>query len=154
MKFKLIVLILILIQFCCKKTTNNPASAQIISGRYQANTYNNGGSPNILYPINGQTITLQIDPVSDDSVSVQVNSTINGSYSPGGNAVYPNTAVHETICSNCQYDKTYSISLGSQLNPGTLENTIWFDPNNNAYYTYIPPNYTKGTVQTIFVKTK
>jgi hypothetical protein len=136
----------------CRKNMDEHSAALTISGIYEAKTYQSFGNV-ITYPINGQTISLQINPVSKDSVRVQINSTFNGFYSPGNAAIYPEVYVEESICSNCQHYSIYEISLAPQVHPGTLENTIWVDPDNNAYYTYIPPNDNAGAVQTIFVKT-
>ncbi len=138
---------------CNKITIENIPAAQAVSGIFAAKTYQSFGSP-IPYPINGQTIQLQIDPVAKDTVRVQVNSTQNGIYSPGEFAVYPKVYVQEKPCTNCGGVILYTLSLAPPLDAGTLENSIWFDAQRNAYYTYIPPGYNKGAVQTVFVKLK
>jgi hypothetical protein len=106
----------------------------------------------MAYPINGETITVQIDPVSRDSVQVKIISTQNGFYSPGASAIYSKVYVKEINCTSCQFRRSYTLTLAPPTHSGTAENTIWFDPTSNAYYTYIPPGYTKGAVQTVFVK--
>lgn len=138
---------------CNKITIENIPAARAVSGVFIAKTYQSFGSP-IPYPINGQTIQLQIDPVAKDTVRVQVNSTQNGFYSPGELAVYPKVYVQEKPCSNCAGVKLYTLNLAPPVDAGTLENSIWLDAQRNAYYTYIPPGYNKGAVQTVFVKMK
>jgi hypothetical protein len=147
----LIVLVFAFGLLSCKKTSVEASPGQAISGTYEAKTYDSFGQV-MNYPLNAQTMSIQITAVSKDSARVEVNSTTNGYYSPGDAAVYPKVMVTETICANCQYCKTYKISFAPPVDPGTLENSIWFDPQYNAYYTYIPPGYTKGAVQTVLVK--
>ena len=148
------LLLLAILCLGCRKSVVELTPAQQVSGAYEAKTYNDVFSPLMTYPINGKTITLQIEPVSRDSALVKVLSTKNGFYSPGDSAIYPKVYVKEINCTSCQYHRTYTLTLAPPISPGTMENTIWFDPNNNAYYTYIPPDYTKGEVQTVFVKIK
>lgn len=155
MKLKLLAAVLLIIgSVSCKKAVEEPTPAEAISGVYEAKTYNGVVIPLMTYPINGQTITLRILPVSKDTVRVEVNSTSNGFYSPGAATIYPKVFVKESNCNTCQYTRIYTIALAPPVNQGTSENSIWFDPKNNAYYTFIPPNYTTGAVQTVFVKTE
>ncbi|HEY4876871.1 MAG TPA: hypothetical protein VIH86_14930 [Puia sp.] len=137
----------------CNKTAVISSPAQAISGKYEAKTYNDVFSALVYYPINGQTMSLQIDPISKDSVRVEVNSTVNGFYSPGNSKIYPSVFVVKKVNANEQFDGMFIIALAPSVDPGTLENSIWFDSQNNAYYTFIPPNYTKGAIQTMFVRT-
>ena len=153
MRHKIIFLIFLTYGFVsCGKSVEELTPAQAVSGTFLAKKYDDIVSPLMTYPINGKTITLQIDPVTRDSVLVKVLSTQNGFYSPGDSAIYSKVYVKEINCTSCQYHRTYTLTLAPPTFPGTADNTIWFDPNNNAYYTYIPPGYTKGGVQTVFVK--
>jgi hypothetical protein len=153
MKPKVVFLILFTYGFVsCRKSVGELTPAQAVSGTFLAKTYNDIVSPLMTYPINGKTIKLQINPVSTDSVRVQVFSTQNGYYSPGDSTIYSKAFVKSINCLSCQYPRTYTITLAPPTSTGTADNTIWFDLNNNAYYTYIPPGYTKGDVQTVFVK--
>uniref|UniRef100_UPI002613B398 hypothetical protein n=1 Tax=Hydrotalea sp. TaxID=2881279 RepID=UPI002613B398 len=84
MKSKLVYLIFLTYGFVsCGKSVEEVTPAQAISGTFLAKTYNDVVSPLMTYPINGKTITLQINPVSRDTVQVKVLSTKNGFYSPG-----------------------------------------------------------------------
>lgn len=153
MKTKLTLIILLTSQlFACHKSNEEPLKslAETISGTYGATSHVSFGK-SLSYPINGKTISLQIEAVAKDSVRIIVNSIENNIYSPGQTAVYSKVAVSKSTC-NCADPVTYRVSLGVPVNQGTLENIIWFDANKRAFYTYIPPNYTKGAVQTVFTK--
>src|SRR5689334_22131864 len=148
---KKILLFLLILSSGCNKSNTILSSSEVLKGTYIAKSYD--GFIMESYPINGKTFSMQIDVVSADTVHVLISSTENGFYSPGDTLINLNAFVYKRNCTNCQYTTTYQISLGTQIFPGTLDNTIWFDAKNNAYYTYIPPNFTKGDVQTIMVKT-
>jgi hypothetical protein len=153
MKSKLIFLVFLTYGFVsCGKSAEEVTPAQAVSGNFLAKTFDGVALPLMAYPINGKTIKLEINPVSRDTVEVKVFSTQNGFYSPGDSAMYSKVYVKEIDCKSCQYHRTYTLALAPPTFPGTADNTIWFDPNNNAYYTYIPSGYTKGAVQTRFVK--
>jgi hypothetical protein len=153
MKSKYILIILISVGLIsCRKSSEFESPSQAIAGDYEAETYNNGTSPLINYPINGETMRLQIQLISKDSVSVNVSSSVNGFYSPGSSALYPSVFVAKKTDGNGQFAGLFMISLAPPIHAGTLENSIWFDQENNAYYTFVPPNYTKGAVQAIFTK--
>ena len=153
MKLRSIFLIfLIYISASCGKSVAELTPAKAVSGSFLSKTWDGIALGTRAYPINGKTITVQIDPVSRDSVQVKVISTQNDIYSPGDSAIYSKVYVKEINCTSCQYPRSYTLTLAPPTHPGTAENTIWFDPTSNAYYTYIPPGYTKGAVQTVFVK--
>jgi len=135
----------------CKKSSVNRSASDAIQGSYTANIYTNGRII-LTYPINGKTFMMKIVHISEDSVEVTINSTANGFYSPGDTVINLKTAVETISCRSCQYPVTYQFALGALRLPGTLENVIWFDPSNNAYYTYVPKGYTQGAVQTIMTK--
>lgn len=154
MKTKLTLMVLLASQFLtCQKSNEEPLKslAETISGTYEATSHESFGK-SLSYPINGKTISLQIEAVTKDTVRIVVNSISNDIYSPGETKVYPKVAVSKSTCSACSDPVTYRVSLGLPVNQGTLENVIWFDANKRAFYTYIPPNYTKGAVQTAFTK--
>lgn len=156
MKFKFaIIIILTYLLIGCNKSVIEPTAAEAISGTYEAKTYQ-AFDDELTYPINSQTIRIQIDAVSKDTVKVQVNSSINGFYSPGDTAIYPKVFVKETVGSNLQYRKSYQIFLAPPINNGTAENSISFEPDydNKASYIYSPPGYTLGAVETILVRIK
>jgi hypothetical protein len=153
MKFRFIFLLFLTYVFVgCEKSVDEPTPAQAVSGTFLAKTWNGVALGSMAYPINGETITVQIDPVSRDSVQVKIISTQNGFYSPGASAIYSKVYVKEINCTTCQYRRSYTLTLAPPTNAGTAENTISFDPNGNAYYTYIPPGLTNGAVQTVLVK--
>jgi len=138
----------------CNKSAVQPlTAAQAISGSYTAATYQSFGISK-AYPINGQTIQIQISPVAADSVMVKVFSTVNGFYSPGTASTYPSVFVKTLNCISCQFSQFYSVCLSAPIDPGTLENTIVLQPayDNKASYYYIPPNYDKGAVETILTR--
>ena len=111
MKFKFAIIIFLTYSLIgCKKSVIEPTAAEAISGTYEAKTYH-AFDDELTYPINSQTIRIQIDAVSKDTVRVQVNSSINGFYSPGESAIYPKVFVKETVGSNLQYRKSYQIFL-------------------------------------------
>ena len=95
---------------------------------------------------------MKIVKLTEDSVDLTINSTSNGFYSPGDTIIHLETAVETNNCSNCQFSMTYQIVLGRQPFAGTLDNKIWFDLLNNAYYTFIPNGYQGGAVQTVMAK--
>jgi hypothetical protein len=153
MRVKFLAAVLLIASFSCTKTEDMPTPAEAISGLYKAAAYYDIEAIEIKYPINGQTIELRISPVSADKVRVEVNSTVNGFYSPGAAAVYPEVAVTEITCNQCPYGKAFRLQLTPPVNAGTPANTIWFNPEYKAYYSYIPPNFPRGSVQISFVRT-
>ena len=151
---RLSILILAIILLNCKKTEVEVTPAKQISGVYEAKTYDDGFNSKLMnYPINGQSIKLDIKFVSQDTVSVHLISTINGFYSPGIDTTFSKVYVVQDINPIRQQSKIFRLKLSSPVNPLTLENSIWFDSNLNAYYTFIPPKYKLGAVQTILAKT-
>jgi hypothetical protein len=148
MKLNIVIIMLLSLSTnSCNKNTNNRSPAQAISGSYISYSYQ-GIDSTIFYPINGQNISLEIREVSNDTVQVNVNSSYNGFYSPGNSSYYPRLHVLSTSLPGAYY-----ITLAPPLDSGSGENTISFDLMNKAYYIYVPPNYKKGAVQSIFVKT-
>jgi hypothetical protein len=139
----------------CTKNQTALSPAELLSGSYIAKTYNDGFSVT-NYPINGKLLTMQIEVVSDDTVHLHLNSTNNGFYSIGDTVINKNFLITKTTCSSCEQTVIYKILLGNQTvpEPGSLENTIWFDKSLNAYYTFVPPGYAKGEVQTVMAKSK
>jgi hypothetical protein len=160
MKFKLLAAVLLIASFSCQKTADElpvtpPTLAEAISGSYTASTHN-VFSEITAYPINGQTIKLLISAVSTDKVRVEIHSAPNGVYSPGSVLVYPEVTVkqREGACNTCTPGlPVFQLDMAPPTHAGSLENAIWFDHAGRAYYTYIPPNYTKGAVQTTFLRT-
>lgn len=151
---RLSVIILAISLLNCKKTEVEVTPAKQISGIFEAKTYDNGFNSRLMnYPINGQSLKIDIKYVSQDTVSVHLISTVNGFYSPGIDTTFSKVYVVEDMNPNRQQPKIFRLKLAPPVNISTLENSIWFDSNLNAYYSYIPPNYKLGAVQTVFAKT-
>ena len=64
-----------------------PDAAQVIAGTYKATDYVTFDKKT-PYPINGKTITFQIERISPDTVSVSVKALANGFYSPARDTTY------------------------------------------------------------------
>ena len=147
----------IIVLAACKKNGATLTPAQAIEGSYTAYKY--AGIESVYsYPINGKTITMQIDAIGEDSVRLQIRSVENGFFSPG-DTVIDRHALVQKVWSN-----SFQVTFGDPVDPGTPENTISFDDSYNrlyqlypyngyyGYYAYVPPGYNKGGVQTIFMK--
>jgi hypothetical protein len=92
------------------------ARAPAIEGTYVADTYYNKLGVGGFYPIQGQTMTLRLISVSDDSIRVEIKATPNGDYSPGSNRLYDKVLVDQEIDSYIDNKKqinciTYAIKL-------------------------------------------
>ena len=63
-----------------------PDAAKVIAGTYTANI---SRLPDVKsYPINGKTITFQVERISPDTVRVRVQAPANGFYSPARDTTY------------------------------------------------------------------
>ena len=152
-----IALSCIIILAACKKNGATLTTAQAIEGSYAAYKHLRFDSVN-KYPINGKTITMQIDAIGEDSVRLQIRSVQNGFFSPGDTIIDRHLFVQKMLSTG------YQVSLGDPGDPGTAENLIQFDDSFNGfyhvypyngyygYYTYVPPGYKQGAVQTLFMK--
>ncbi|MBO0953167.1 hypothetical protein [Fibrella forsythiae] len=131
-----------------------PASdaAQVIAGTYTADI---ARIPTVkAYPINGRTITVDIERLSPDRVRVKVQAPANGFYSPARDTTYENVYVltrPQGYYLTLETDATQpSNQLGSELviapplPPATSPN--W------ASYVFAPPGYQKGRVSAEFIK--
>ncbi|WP_420147032.1 hypothetical protein [Spirosoma sp.] len=122
----------------CKPQTSDPVAdpepAEAISGTYQATTFTQGSSPE-RYPVNGQTVTLQLKRVSATSVQVDVQATANGKYSPGQNLSYPDAAITSQKASDGTI--TYVVTLDPSTECGY--NTLYVYTQNRMDYNFIPP---------------
>lgn len=141
----------------CKKNGVTLTPAQAIEGSYTAYKHLRFDSVT-SYPINGKTITMQIDAIGEDSVRLQIRSVQNGFFSPGDTVIDRHLFVQK-VQSNA-----YQVWLGHPEEPTTADNSIWFDDSYNGfypiyagtgfygYYTYVPTGYKQGAVQTAFKK--
>lgn len=151
-------LFFIFLSVACKKSGPTLTPAQAIEGRYTAFKYI--GIESLYYPINGKTITMQIDAIGQNSVRLQMRSVENGFYSPGDTVIDLHLLVQKLPYSS------YQVTLGDPVDSGTDENTIEFndswnrylgvDPGYLGYYIYVPPGFKQGegAVETIFTKTQ
>ena len=101
---------------------------------------------------------MQIDAIGDDSVRIQMRSVQNGFFSLGDTVIDRHLSVQKLPYGG------YMVSVGDPLDSGTGENTISFDDSYNrlyqlypyngyyGYFIFVPPDYHKGAVQTIFMK--
>lgn len=129
-----------------------PDAAKVIAGTYTANI---SRLPDVKsYPINGKTITFQIERISPDTVRVKVQAPANGFYSPARDTTYNKVYV---LTKPQGYYLTLETStvepnnqLGSELviappvAPATSPN--W------ASYVFLPPGYKLGRAATEFIK--
>jgi hypothetical protein len=101
---------------CNQPQIDFPKRAPAIEGTYHADTYYNKTGVGDIYPIQGQTMTLRLTAIADDSVRVEIDATPNGDYSPGGNQVYEKLLVNQEIDATIVNQKqtnciTYSVDL-------------------------------------------
>ena len=140
----------------CNKNGTTLTPAQAIEGSYTAYKHHRFDSVT-SYPVNGRTITMQIDAIGEDSVRLQIRSVQNGFYSPGDTVIDRHLFVQKMFTG-------YQVSLGDPVDAGTAENSIRFDASFDryfgvylyngyyGYYVYVPPGYKQGAVQTLFKK--
>ncbi|AKD53860.1 hypothetical protein [Spirosoma radiotolerans] len=141
--YSLLVYLSIILLNSCKHDEPNLDAGQAVSGTFTAKSTESFGESK-LYPINGKTITLQIERVSADTVRVRVQAPANGFYSPAKDTTYAKAYV-------LTKPQGYYISLEPPVHPGTAENQITVS-SGSALYTFIPPSYTLGAVTTVFTK--
>ncbi|NEU69743.1 hypothetical protein [Spirosoma agri] len=113
----------------------DPEPAKAIEGTYRAKAFNETGEP-IPYPINGQTLTLQIKAVTADTVQVDILATANGKYSPGQTLSYSRAAITSQKQSNGTI--TYYVNL-TEIPDRCGYNTLWIYANKELDYNFIPP---------------
>lgn len=122
-----------------------PDAARVIVGTYTANL---SRIPTVkAYPINGKTITFQVERISADKVRVRVQAPANGFYSPARDTTYENVYVltkPQGYYLTLETDTTQpNNQLGSELviaAPSAPDNAP-----NWAAYMFAPPTYTSGT---------
>ena len=130
-----------------------PDAATVIAGTYKATDFVTSATKN-PFPINGKTITLQIERISPDTVRVDVKAPANDVYSPARDTTYNKVYVltkpqgyYLTLETNTTQPNN---QLGSELAiappvaPDTAPN--W------ASYVFAPPGYTLGRVSVWFTK--
>ena len=148
----------------CRKNQVKLSPATSIEGTYTAYKYQ-GAELNFDYPINGKTITLQIDALGEDTVRLQLRSAQNAFFSPGDTVIDRHLFVEKIQCPNCpESDIYYQVLLNNQPVAGSAENTITFSGSANGiygikantgfygYYTFVPTGYARGAVQAVFKK--
>jgi hypothetical protein len=157
MKRQIFILGLTLLTACKQGDSNvQPVSAldaaKVIAGTYTATITR---IPDIKsYPINGKTITFQIERISADTVRVKVQAPANDFYSPARDTTYNNVYVltkPQGYYLTLETDTTQpNNQLGSELviappfSPETSPN--W------ASYVFLPPGYKLGRISAEFTK--
>lgn len=122
-----------------------PDAAKVIAGTYTANL---SRIPNVkFYPINGKTITFQVERISSDKVRIKVQAPANDFYSPARDTTYENVDVltrpqgyYLTLETNTTQPNN---QLGSELviaAPSAPDKSP-----NWAAYMFAPPTYTSST---------
>lgn len=130
-----------------------PDAAKIIAGTYKATDYVTSGNKT-PYPINGKTLTLQIERISSDTVRVSVKAPANGVYSSAKDTTYNKVYVltkpqgyYLTLETNpTQPDNQLGseLAIAPPIAPETSPN--WLS------YVFAPPGYTLGRVSVWFTK--
>ena len=155
-------LIILGITLCTACKHDDPSSqlvlaadaANVIAGTYTANL---SRLPDIKsYPINGKTITFQIERLSADTVRVNVQAPANGIYSPARDTTYNKVYVLtkpqgyylilETDTTQPNNQLGSELVIASPVPPATSPN--W------ASYVFLPPGYKLGRVSAEFTKIK
>jgi|GEM_PF-2545575 len=141
----------------CKHSDMQPKPAQSIAGTYQAKTYDAYSSfgNTISYPISGQGLTLKINYVSADTVSVEItpsaaNTTLpNGVYSPSQTLSYPKAYVESPTGT-----ATYIYLSGKPGDPvSTTSAQIWlYSDKQTADYLFTPQQTPKFPMAIRFQK--
>lgn len=112
------------------------APLEPIMGTYKATSFKEESSP-VPYPINGQTVSLAIKPVSGDTVQVMIQATANGKYSPGKDLSYPKAVAVSKI--HTDGTVVYYVYLIPLTTTDCGYNTLYIYPNNTLDYNFIPP---------------
>ena len=136
--------LIMLIGICSCKDPSLDAVPNV-TGNYVAQDFRLSTVPE-PYPINGQTISVRITERSRDSVSVAIQATPNGIYSPGQNLTY-NKAYVVVNKGAKGVVGSYTIYLDGVVTED-LTNVIMVYTNKTADYIFVPPGYTKGIVVT------
>ncbi len=131
-----------------------PDAANVIAGTYTATI---ARIPDVKsYPINGKTITFQIERIAPDTVRVNVQAPANGFYSPARDTTYNKVYVltkPQGYYLTLETDKTQpNNQLGSEL---VIASPLAPDTSPNwASYVFLPPGYKLGRVSAEFTKVK
>ncbi|MBC3787877.1 hypothetical protein [Spirosoma utsteinense] len=123
-----------------------PDAAKVISGTYTVNKFLTYDSAR-TFPINGKTISLQIDRVAPDTVRVRVQAAANGFYSPARDTTYNKVYVLTKPQGYYLTLETNTTEPHNQLG-SELVFAPPFPPDkspNWASYIFAPPSYTSGT---------
>jgi hypothetical protein len=151
----------IIVLAACQKNVATITPAEAIEGSYTAYKYEGVAADTATsYPINGKTITMQIDAIGEDSVRIQMRSVQNGFFSPGDTVIDRHVLVQKILLAY----NAYRILLGDPGDSLTAGNSIEFDnsfdrffnvyPYNGyyGYYVYTTPGYPQFAVETLFKK--
>ena len=158
MKNQLIILSITLCTACQHEEASSvqsvlaPDVAKVIAGTYTANI---SRLPDVKsYPINGKTITLQIERISPDTVQVKVHAPANGFYSPAKDTTYNKVYVLTKPQGYYLTLETSSIEPNNQLGSELVIASpfpLGTSPN-WASYVFLPPGYQLGRASAEFIK--
>ncbi|MPR36026.1 hypothetical protein [Salmonirosea aquatica] len=149
--------LLVLILDACKNKDTNPDPASFLAGEYVSDTYYGGGSSNpVSYPINGESVTMTITKVANDTVQIDIRSTPNDEYSPGQNLTFPKAYIESR--SGEKGTTSYTVFFYPRTNDsiptGNLTDALQFYLSDNSFadYYYLPKGGSPHIVRTIRFK--
>ncbi|GEM_PF-5941184 len=112
------------------------APIESILGNYTASWYEES-SDRTTYPINNQTVSLSITPMSGDTVQVAIQATKNGKYSPGQNLTYSKAVVISSIFTDGRV--AYYVYLTQPTTDSCGYDELYIYSNGTMDYFFIPP---------------
>lgn len=123
-----------------------PSASSQIEGTYQADSYYSKLGVSGFYPIQGQTMTLKLTSVGNDSVKVDIDASPNGDYSPGDKRTFERVIINQVVEAQLSGKKQvncigYSVSLPINQN-NTMTNEILRQrcrDGSAIYYYFISP---------------
>lgn len=150
MKTQLVILCLaVYFLFGCKNDDPSEDPARFLSGAYYAHStvYQN---QNNQYPVNGKTISIQIDRISPDTVQVRVNAPSNGLFSPARDTTYRRVYM-------VPRPSEYSLTLEADTSVRRLSSEIvfWRNPKgqiDRISYLFAPPGFISGRMNVELVR--
>ncbi len=130
----------------CKYEKINADPASFLAGEYISDYYGRKEDYPIPYPINGQSVTMTITKVSNDTVSIDIQSAPNDKYSPGGNLAFPKAYIESRSAGNGKY--SYNVFFYSRKTNSLVDALQFYESDNSfADYYYIPaggnPSFTR-----------